>query len=385
MQKTEASRPLSSLEETSKGRPNRVFVFLGEGFGATRWRKAQSANGIPGVNDQLPYGFFRAANELWNITYSEDRLESWPRRLFRRVLRRLLGFDLLHAWYNREELCNSDVVWTNTEMEYLAALCLWRIRPGRRRPKLIAQSVWLFDRWAQFGIARQLLYRRLIKDAELLTTLSPDNLQVARSLFPEKRCEMVHFGIEPNSLRPVAPRRIHQPIRILSLGSDMHRDWNTLIAAASNWDKVEVRIASKAVRRRRGLPANVTALEAKTARQVYDLYDWADIVVVSLKPNLHVSGITVIAEAVALGVPVISTDTGGLRAYFHDDELSYVEHSQPLVLRKKIEELAADDAQRFDKVVRAQRRIVRDNLTSDGHAVRYRELSESLMMATENV
>ena len=364
-----------------KVRPNRIFVFLGDGFGATRWRKAVSANGIAGVNDDLPYGYFRAANDSWQVTYSEDRAEALGRRFFRRVLRRLLGFDLLHAWYNREELYNSDVVWTNTEIEYLAALCLWKIWPAKKRPKLIAQSVWLFDRWYELSVAKRLLYRRLIEDAEVLTTLSPDNLEVARTLFPKKSCEFVYFGIARDALKPPVPRDVHEPIRVASLGSDMHRDWNTLIAAASNWNKVEVRIASKAVHRRKMLPVNVTALEAKTARDVRELYDWADIVVVTLKPNRHASGITVIMEAIALGVPVICTEAGGLSAYFDDSELAYVEHSQPLMLRKKIEELAANDAQRFERVVRAQQRIVRDNMTSYGHAVRNRELSHSLLIS----
>jgi hypothetical protein len=50
-----------------------VFVFLGEGFGATRWRRAWEAGGVPGFCDRLPYGYFYAGDESWKITYSEDR------------------------------------------------------------------------------------------------------------------------------------------------------------------------------------------------------------------------------------------------------------------------------------------------------------------------
>jgi glycosyltransferase involved in cell wall biosynthesis len=360
-------------------RPARVFVFLGEGFGASRWRSQWNNGNVPGICDQLPYGYFHAANESWSVTYSEDREESRPFQLLRRALRKVLGFDLIHAWHNRETLSTSDVVWTHTEREYLAALCLWRLRPPKARPKLIAQSVWLFDRWRRFSALRRALYRRLIRGADVLTALSPDNLFEARKLFPDKRCELVRFGIDAASLRPAHRRRLHRPIRILSLGSDMHRDWDTLIEAVRGWDEGVVQIASKTIRQSRSLPANVEVMRPGTAQAVRDLYDWADLVAVTLKPNLHASGITVVAEAVLFGLPVICTDTGGLRAYFGDHEVSYVAPQDPRALRLKIEELAADEDLRFGLAVRAQCKISQDELTSYGYAIRHRELSESLL------
>ena len=88
-------------------RPARVFVFLGEGFGASRWRSQWKSGKVPGICDQLPYGYFHAANESWSVTYSEDREESPPFQLLRRTLRKVLGFDLIHAWHNREALSTS--------------------------------------------------------------------------------------------------------------------------------------------------------------------------------------------------------------------------------------------------------------------------------------
>ncbi len=38
--------------------------------------------------------------------------------------------------------------------------------------------------------------------------------------------------------------------------------------------------------------------------------------VVPLKPNKHASGITVMEEAALHGLPMVVTDTGGLKAYF---------------------------------------------------------------------
>lgn len=371
---TESSLPVrNSLRHTG------VFVFLSEGFGATRWQNAWKAGAIPGLNERLPYGYFHAANESWSVTYSEDREESASARLLRKGLRKILGFDLVHAWHNRKQLSDCDIVWTHTEREYLAVLCLWWLLPSKNRPKLIAQSVWLFDRWPEFSALRRWLFRKLILGADVLTTLSPDNLKEAKRLFPEKRCELVRVGIGSDCLKPALRKRFHRPIRILSLGTDMHRDWDTLIEAVGNWSEAEVRVGSRTMQRHKRWPGNIAIIKPQTASEVTDLYDWADLVVLTLKPNLHASGITVIAEAISSGVPVICTDTGGLRAYFSDREISYVDARDPQAVRSKIEELAANDSVCFDLTVRAQQKILRGNLNSRGYAISHRKLSESLL------
>jgi len=372
------------MNVNSPGHPVQVFVFLGEGFGAARWQNAWKTGGVPGICDRLPYGYFHAANELWSISYSEDHTDSRLLRLFRRVLRKMLGFDMIQAWYNRAQLYRSDVVWTHTEREYLAALCLWRICPPKARPKLIAQSVWLFDRWRGFSAVRRWFYRSLMRDADIITSLSPDNLREAQKLLPEKRCELMRFGIDCVDPRPANRRELHRPLRILSLGTDMHRDWHTFIAAIRDLPYAEVRIASKTIRKGRAWPSNALIVQPDTAPAVRDLYNWADFVVVTLKPNLHASGITVIAEAVSFGVPVICTDTGGLRAYFSEREIAYVAPDDPPAVRNKIEELAADHDLRFELTVRAQQKV-RHELTSRAYAIRHRELSESLLRISEGV
>jgi glycosyltransferase involved in cell wall biosynthesis len=123
---------------------------------------------------------------------------------------------------------------------------------------------------------------------------------------------------------------------------------------------------------------NVAIIAPKTAQEVSELYAWADVAVVPLKPNLHASGITVILEAVLCGVPVICTDTGGLRAYFSDDEVRYLASGDASALRRALEEFAEDDRLRFVLAARAQRRVHSADLTSRGFALRYYELSKQL-------
>jgi glycosyltransferase involved in cell wall biosynthesis len=370
----------TSSEPTSAERPLRVFVFLAHGFGASQWIERWSRGEIPGLNERLPYGYYRAANSNCVIEYSEDARESRLNGVARRSLRRLLGCDLVHAWRNRRGLFEADAVWTHTELEHLAVLALWQCRRRVRRPLLIAQSVWLFDRWRSLSRLKRWLYRRLINQADILTTLSPDNLTIARELFPQVRSEFIRFGVNADSLMAPARCAVHSPLRIVAAGNDMHRDWETLIAAAERWPGCCVRIASRQLDSRVANRApNVHVTAASSATEVAELYSWADIAVVPLKPNLHASGLTVIFEAVLRGLPVVCTDTGGLRAYFSEDAARYVPPRDPSALRRALEELARDDQMRFAMAKRAQARILCANLSSRAFAERHYELSRQLL------
>jgi glycosyltransferase involved in cell wall biosynthesis len=363
-----------------------VFVLLGHDFGANTWQRKHALGLIPGLNDRLAYGYYRAAGGGWSVEYSEDSDEGRFGRVGRLALRKLLGFDLIHVWHNRRRLLASDIVWTHTELEHLAVLALFGLLRQRHHPKLIANCVWLFDRWTRLSRIRRSLYQQLLKRADLVTTLSPENRKVARQLLPSVRCECVLVGAMPQKMASPRKRTVHQTVRIASLGSDMHRDWETLLAAFGNVPRYEVRIASSKINRRliAGLN-NVQVIPAQTADDVMSLYEWADLVVVPLKPNLHASGITVVFEATVSAVPLICTDTGGLRAYFSDAEVAYVPPYAPLTMRAAVEELSKDDERRFSMIVNAQRRMISADLTAQGYAMRNRRLSEELLSNSETV
>jgi glycosyltransferase involved in cell wall biosynthesis len=367
------------MPATSPNPPIRVFVHLAYGFGAAQWQAKWDRGEIIGVNDRLPYGYAWAQEDGCLIEYSEDRREDVLSRTLRLGVRLALGFDFVHAWRNRRGIRASEIVWTHTESQHLAVLLLLRGRARSRRPKIIAQSVWLFDVWPRLSPVKRWLFRMLMARADLLTVLSPENLQRARSLFPEQRSLMIPFGIRVDRMVPRARRGAHRPIHVLSLGNDRHRDWASLVAAARDWPKAEVRIVAPRLPRGLACGPNVTLVHPKTNDELAALYEWADMVALPLTQNLHASGITVIEEATVFGVPVITTDTGGLRAYFSDEELRYVRPRDPVALREAIEALAADDAARWDMVERARRRIIDAGLTSRDFARRHAELSRELL------
>jgi glycosyltransferase involved in cell wall biosynthesis len=357
-----------------------VFVYLGPGFGADGWRERYERGLIAGINEPLPYGYHRAGGEGLSIDYSQDAKEGRLTGLCRRALCLALGFDMIHAWRNRRGLMSADVVWTHTEREHLAALLLFRMIVVRKRPSIIAQCIWMFDNWPRFSWAKRRLYLWLLRQADIVTTLSPDNLKVARQVLPGSRTELVMFGIKSDALRPVRESVCHRPARVAALGNDMHRDWKTLIQAFGGIPAFELRIASTKVTQESNRGAcNIRVESARTREQVERLYEWADMVVVPLKPNLHASGLSVVLEATLSGRPLIATDTGGLRAYFSDQEVHYVPVGDPMAMRRAARELSQDDKRRFTFATLAQRRIVEAGLTSETYALRHRRLSQELL------
>jgi len=367
-----------SVDEPTK--PIRVFVHLSHFFGATHWQKYLAAGKLTGINDRLPYGYYRAAEDGCSIVYSEDKNENRLERLGRLGLKFLIGVDLVHAWRNRKGLYDADIIWTHTELQYIAVLLLFQIFFWKRRPRLIAQSVWLFDRWHRLSWPRRWFLSYLITQADILTVLSPENLKVARSVFPDMRSELVLFGINADEFVPVKNEKVHHPLHILSLGNDRDRDWPVLIEALKDFPDCCLTIASWTVTEKElGRHGNVEMLKVYSNKKLSSLYEWADFVVLTINENLHASGITILQEAALMGVPVICSDTGGLKAYFSDEEVYFIPHGDPTEIQKAIAKLAGDDPFRWGLAKRAQARMQTGGVNSRSYARRHAELSKELL------
>jgi glycosyltransferase involved in cell wall biosynthesis len=265
-------------------------------------------------------------------------------------------------------------------------LLLRRIFGKTNSPAVLAQCVWLFDLWRTFPAWKRHLYRALLSKAELVTTQSPENMRFANRVLRRDDCHAVKFGVGSGIKQLPFKGKLQRPTRILSLGNDMHRDWETLIAAFGDRADYSLRLASKSVPRNLLQNCkNVQSNEVKTAQELTDLYRWAHLVVVPLKENLHASGITVLLEATLFGLPVVCTDTGGLRSYFSDDEICFVPVGDPRAMREATDFLVADDDSRNLRTMKAQATLIRTNLTAQGFADQHRRLSEMILFSTPAV
>jgi glycosyltransferase involved in cell wall biosynthesis len=175
-------------------------------------------------------------------------------------------------------------------------------------------------------------------------------------------------------------RTFHSPIRVACIGDDRHRDWQTLVAAFGNRNEYDVRIASRTIDRRlmRAMK-NINLQILSHNAQLLALYDWADLLVLPLKANHHASGLTVLQEATVRAVPAICSDTGGLRAYFGDEEVTYVPPGDAAALRAAAEGMARDPQQSEGKVRHAQRRMGEGGFNSRTFVGMHVRLSKELL------
>jgi glycosyltransferase involved in cell wall biosynthesis len=360
-----------------------VYVHLARGFAAEQWRENWLAGRIIGLNDETPYGYHRAEKLGVSMSYSVDQPESFFLSLLRKAVRVALGFDLLHAWRNRSTLLAADVVWTHTESQHLGvAAVLSLLRRNRARdhhPRLIAQSVWLFDNWHRLSAPRRALYRHLMRRADVLTVLSGNNLAIARELFPAARVEMVHFGI-PVDDQVMPTLRPGTGLNIVSVGNDRHRDWETLLRAVANAPEgICLKVVSATIDRKLAERYEAEVVRPTSNTELHELYAWADVAVVPLRENQHASGITAIEEAVVMGIPVVTTDVGGLRDYFSPDQVVYVDPAEAAQLRNELVNLNDSPATRQRLATAAQTRLGCPGLSSESYALRHVEISEELV------
>jgi glycosyltransferase involved in cell wall biosynthesis len=334
-----------------------------------------------GENIGCLYGYHHAESDEFALTYSQDARENAPVRLLRRGLKAVLGFDLIHTWRNRAEILRSDVIWTHTEHEYLS-VALVLLLSGRRKapPLLLAQSVWLLDKWPDYGMLRRWLYRKLIARADVLTTLASENAELCQR-YLGRAATHVYYGLNTGDFPVQAPDewQAHTPVRIAAIGNDRDRDWETLIKAFGNDPHYHVRLAT-----RRKIPAklhasNVDIAPAAGLKKARELYDWADLVLVPLRPNSHASGITVMLEAAALGKPMVVTNVGALDDYFSNGAASYVPPFDSQAMREAVDRLVASPSEALRQAQAAAEQLLSRDLTTRHFAMQHVRITEDLL------
>ncbi|KVN41827.1 glycosyl transferase [Burkholderia pyrrocinia] len=327
------------------------------------------------------YGYHHAESDEFRLSYSQDARENRVVSLARRALKAGLGFDVVHAWRNRAALLNTDVIWTHTEQEHLAAALMLKLAGAQgKRPLLLAQSVWLYDKWAGYGWLRRWLYRKLLARADVLTTLARDNAELCRR-YLKRDAQFVLYGLNTQDFPIGDPQQWlpNRPLRIAAIGNDRDRDWRTFLAAFGGDARYEVRLATRRRVPREWHAPNVTIGSAAGLARQHELYAWADLIVVPLRPNYHASGITVMLEAAAVGKPMIVSDVGGLRDYFPHDTAAYVPPFDAQALRQAADRFAADPSVALATARAAAARLREHDLTTQAFAAQHVRITRELL------
>jgi glycosyltransferase involved in cell wall biosynthesis len=251
-----------------------------------------------------------------------NRLGRGPLRPVVRRLRPCVGLGLVGRLFRS---VGSSIIATGEDVGIPLAM-LQRLTGGRRKVSIITHG-------SYFGSQKFARIAPLLKSNPNLRFLCLSE-SLCRQLiqqhgFSNRQVYNVGYGVDtcffsPDSEKdtPVIPRQI-------AAAGMAKRDYKSLVAATQELD-VSVKIAADSAWFRTGLdieseelPSNVEARSYGDYPGLRRLYAQSAFVVVPLRESVHACGYAVIAEAMAMGKPVITTDITGRSDYIVEGETGF--------------------------------------------------------------
>ncbi len=273
-----------------------------------------------------------------DFSYLEERCEREP---LTRLLRKTIGWSATLAVCALPQLARCDAVYCSGED---VGLALGWLLTRWRKPRLVmrmeqptygssALKKRLWQLYLRGGLSRidQVLCRTEAH-VELLRSQ-----RFSRAEFTPETTDAKFWGTSNSPLLG--------PGEVLSAGLE-ERDYPTLIQAVQNLD-VNLTIAagspwSKFSFQTDAPPENV-AVAKFSQKQLRERYACSSVVVLSVNPTARACGMNVVLEAWAMGVPVVATDTEGLRSYLKHGENAYlVPPKDSVALRDALRNLRGD-------------------------------------------
>lgn len=267
--------------------------------------------------DDMLYGF-AALRKLYPDTHYIERDDSrwdWKRRLWfpveLRISRRItIGFSLHFAMDHLGILRKTDVIISPADSTGLPVAMFKAL--GLVKTPMIYFSQGLTDYIAQYPPSSRTyrffhrLYRYFLRRVECIVVLGQgarDPLLDTFNLDPQ-RVIVAPFGVDEKFWQP-DPAASPEDY-ILSVGSDMARDYDTLLAAADDYPlKIVTRLGIQG-------SATVEIATDFSDLELRQLYRAARFVVIPLKNVAQPSGQSATLQAMACGKAVILTKTAGL-------------------------------------------------------------------------
>jgi glycosyltransferase involved in cell wall biosynthesis len=345
----------------------RVHIEYAYTIDPAAWQSRYASGLVP---DRLPYGLDHLDEHGCDLVTRPAAPE--PLRLLERASRRLTGgFEFVQAALDRERRdCDVALCWderTGVPASMRASL------PGE--PRAAMGAIWITEPDAPVGRRGRFLALRALRRAAAVWALSPAQLSVLdRDWYVDrKRLHLLHFGVDHEFWHS---NREPEPELVVGAGNDRHRDHTLLIDAMSRLQARRPALRVELVshqpidfppelgRRHHSLPHP----------EMRDAYSRASVVALALKPNLHISGLSVLLEAMACSRPVVITDTPGVREYVRDGETGVVvQPGDADALATGVGELLAD-SDRAGALGAAGRMAVEEYFTTRKQAERISEI-----------
>ena len=280
---------------------------------------AQHAAGL--VPDRLPYGLDRLEPHGFEL-HAKEPGTGIPAVLDGVTRRASGGFEFVEALRSRaRRSCDVAVCWD--ERAGVPAALRSRL-PGE--PDAVLGVIWLTDPDAPVGRRGRMLAKQALQQAAAIWTMSsPQHVILERDFAVDpRRIHLLHMGIDVDFWLPSDKQP--EPDLVLSAGNDRHRDHRLIVEAIARLRRRRPNVRLELVTRAAvDVPAELGKRHPHLShREMRELYGRSSVVVLALKPNLHLSGLSVMLEAMACARPVVVTDSPGLSDYLRHGETGLV-------------------------------------------------------------
>ena len=248
----------------------------------------------------------------------------------------LNGIDLARALRILTTARDCDIVVAPFESPALLPLLLRGI--FRFRPKIVMIDLGLAPGWS----IREKILDLVIPRIDGIVALGQTQVDYIHGRWRLKgQATFIPMQVDTEFYRP-EPFAANGPV--LTVGDDIGRDFATLLAAVEDLDIELVAKTKQPIPERQSMPK---------IRQISERLDWhawrrmfaaARFVVVPVANTIHASGVGSLLESMAMGKPIITTDSQGLRDYAIPNETALVVPcGDPAAMREAVIRLNSDD------------------------------------------
>ena len=317
----------------------RVHVELSHRVDVSDWRRRHAVGEVP---DASPYGLDRLEPLGFELGYRPAirtrALDSAARAVLRKGAHGLeFGEAFRDSARRRAELV---LCWD----ERTGAPAGLRARlPGE--PPAVTGVIWATEPSESEAIRR--LVALSLRSSPAVWALSIAQVDVLRRSWrlADDAVHWLPFGVDTTFWRLRPEEDVPRRGQVLAVGNDRHRDHALLVESVRRARQVDEDIRLDLVTNQTvaltSMPGRVHT--SKSHVDLRQLYGSSSVVALALRPNLHVSGITVALEAMACARPVVITGTAGMSDYVEDGVSGYlVPPDDPDALSSAVTKLTRD-------------------------------------------
>lgn len=285
-----------------------VSLRLSGGLSIREWERRHALGEVPSC---WPYGLDLLAGHGLDLDYPEVT-RAKRKNLAGRVVRRLTGFEAWETFRDRSGK-PADVILCWDERRSVPEILLG---DGRKIP-VVTGAIWITDDLPK-KIPHQLA-KIALRKAFRVWTLSAAQIPILKNVFGlvDSQLEYIPFGVDAEFFTPAGGSAENGEGLVLSVGNDRHRNFSALVNAMgtvkNSFPNARLELVTQS---HTSVPATLGyRLPSLSHMELLDRYRRCALVVIPTRPNLHVSGITAILEAMACAKAVVATDTPGIREY----------------------------------------------------------------------